>query len=82
MQYSKELQERLKQYFAQRYKTEITSEQADMYLDSFAELFLTIHKVKSKLTPTQRTIRVIHARIRSRIKPSALMPHAAAGAGA
>ncbi len=40
--FSPELKERLIRYFAQKYEIKITAEQAEEYLNSFAELLLAL----------------------------------------
>lgn len=43
--YSQQLQKQLIEYFKRKYSIEITSEEADEYLDSLADLALTINFV-------------------------------------
>ncbi len=40
--FSQQLRDQLAEYFKRKYETEITPEQADEYLDSLADLALTI----------------------------------------
>ena len=50
-QFSSQLQERLIKYFAQKYEIQITSEQADEYLESLAGLCIAMTEPVSDPPP-------------------------------
>ena len=49
---SKKLKGRLMAYFKSNYKIEITSEQAEIYLDSLADFYIVVSRKEKRLKDT------------------------------